>query len=57
MRRKLIQLAEKLGSPGVKVLATYGFTEARMAWGECPAPRDNPSGYHIPPGLAHIETC
>jgi len=31
MRRKLSGLCEQLGSPGVRVIATYGFTEAKMA--------------------------
>ena len=56
MRRKLRALAEKLGSPGVDVVATYGFTEAKMAWAECPCPPDeSPSGYHLYPDLALFE--
>ena len=51
MRKKLAELCAELGSPNVRVMATYGFTEARMAWGECgPA-----TGYHIIPDLAYIE--
>jgi phenylacetate-CoA ligase len=38
------------------VLATYGFTEAKMAFAECPTPHDQPtSGYHLYPDLAIIE--
>ena len=37
IRRKLRNLAAKLGSPNVDVVATYGFTEAKMA---LPGPRD-----------------
>ena len=56
MRRKLRNLAAKLGSPNVDVVATYGFTEAKMAWAECPFPLDgSPSGYHLYPDLGIVE--
>jgi phenylacetate-coenzyme A ligase PaaK-like adenylate-forming protein len=56
IRRKLRSLAAKLGSPNVDVLATYGFTEAKMAWAECPFPPDDPSsGYHLYPDLGLFE--
>lgn len=56
MRRKLRNLAAKLGSPNVDVVATYGFTEAKMAWAECPfAVDDSPSGYHLYPDLGIFE--
>ncbi len=56
MRRKLRNLAAKLGSPNVDVLSTYGFTEAKMAWAECPfAVDDTPSGYHLYPDLGIFE--
>ena len=55
MRRKLTSLARQLGAGEVHVTATYGFTEARMAWAECPAPTGQPSGYHITPGLMVVE--
>lgn len=56
MRRKLAALAEKLGSPNVYVVATYGFTEGKMAWGECPHPvGETPPGYHLYPDLGVIE--
>jgi phenylacetate-CoA ligase len=56
IRRKLRNLAHKLGSPNVEVIATYGFTEAKMAWAECPSPVDEqPSGYHIYPDLGVFE--
>ena len=51
IRRKLALLAAELGSPNVRVMATYGFTEARMAWAECAAG----TGYHVTPDLAYIE--
>lgn len=56
MRRKLRHLAAALGSPKVDVIATYGFTESKMAWSECPAPPDQPSsGYHLYPDLGLFE--
>jgi phenylacetate-coenzyme A ligase PaaK-like adenylate-forming protein len=56
MRRKLRNLCAKLGSPSVDVVATYGFTEAKMAWAECPvAVDDTPTGYHLYPDLGIVE--
>jgi len=55
-RRKLRALAEKLGAPKIDVLRSYGFTEAKLAWGECPFEEDAGSaGYHIHPDLSMIE--
>ncbi|MBI2948569.1 MAG: AMP-binding protein [Verrucomicrobia bacterium] len=56
MRLKLRHLAAELGSPNADVLGVYGFTEAKMAWAECPFPRDQaPGGYHLYPDLGVIE--
>ncbi|MBL9155004.1 MAG: AMP-binding protein [Verrucomicrobiales bacterium] len=58
MRRKLRALCTELGADGeaVAVMATYGFTEARMAWPECPFKSDEESGgYHLYPDLGLIE--
>jgi phenylacetate-coenzyme A ligase PaaK-like adenylate-forming protein len=56
MRRKLIELAGRLGAADVRVVATYGFTEAKTAWGECPVPPESPpSGYHLYPDLGLFE--
>ena len=56
MRRKLRALAAQLGAPRIDVLRTYGFTEAKLAWVECPFAEDAGSaGYHIHPDLALIE--
>lgn len=56
MRRKLRALCAELGSTSVDVMATYGFTEAKMAWPECPAINGGePSGYHLYPDLGIIE--
>lgn len=55
-RRKLSALAEELGSKNVRVIATYGFTEAKMAWAEAPAnPGEASSGYHLTPELGIVE--
>ena len=56
IRRKLRLLASKLGAENIDVLATYGFTEARMAWAECPYPEaGQSSGYHLYPDLGIFE--
>ena len=56
LREKLRELAAELGAPGVNVLATYGFTEAKMAFAECPfaAGRES-AGYHLYPDLGIVE--
>ncbi len=56
MRRRLRALARELGAGPVDVLPTYGFTEAKMAWPQCPCdqPGDN-SGYHLSPDLGIVE--
>lgn len=56
LRQKLRDLAAELGAPNVSVVATYGFTEAKLAWVECPFPHDQPSGgYHLHPDLGIME--
>lgn len=56
LRQKLRDLARELGARDVDVLATYGFTEAKLAWTECPFPHDQPSGgYHLHPDLGIME--
>ncbi len=55
-RRKLIELCAEVGSHEVAVIATYGFTEAKMAWVECPfASQEQSSGYHLYPDLGIVE--
>lgn len=54
MRRKLRALAQQLGAKTVEVLPTYGFTEAKMAWAQCPA-GEQQSGYHLNPDLGIFE--
>ncbi len=56
MRRKLRALCAELGSSNVSVVSTYAFTEAKMAWIECPAIDGSPSsGYHLSPDLGITE--
>ncbi len=56
MCRKLKALAAQMGASNVDVLMTYGFTEAKMAWPECPYPEGTESGgFHLYPELNFIE--
>lgn len=56
IRRKLRAMARELGATKVDVLATYGFTEAKMAFPECEPPEGaQPSGYHMFPDLGIVE--
>ncbi|HKB92074.1 MAG TPA: AMP-binding protein [Opitutaceae bacterium] len=56
MRRKLIELCAQVGSPDVTLVVTYGFTEAKLAWSECPCAFDQPpTGYHLYPDMGIIE--
>jgi phenylacetate-CoA ligase len=56
IRHKLRELAHGLGAKHVDIVATYGFTEAKQAWPECPFPHDQPSGgYHLSPDLGILE--
>lgn len=56
MRTKLAALARECGASHVDVISTYGFTEAKLAWVECPHSHETPSpGFHVHPDLALIE--
>ncbi len=48
-KHKIAQLLKAMGSDGVSVFGTYGFTEARCAWAECPTSLDTSSGYFLYP--------
>lgn len=48
-KRKLSKLLSEMGSHEAKIIGTYGFTEARCAWAECPTQIDISSGYHTYP--------
>lgn len=54
LRARLIDLVHELGSESVHVISTYGFTEAKMAFPECPADVGG-SGFHLSPDLALVE--
>jgi phenylacetate-coenzyme A ligase PaaK-like adenylate-forming protein len=55
MKRKMLECLERGGAKGVRVLGTYGFTEARMAFGECPTGIEDSSGYHYYPDMGVFE--
>jgi phenylacetate-coenzyme A ligase PaaK-like adenylate-forming protein len=56
MRRRLRALARELGAEQVDVLPTYGFTEAKMAWPQCPCEQPHESsGYHLSPDFGIVE--
>lgn len=56
MRRKLQAMAAELGAERVDVITTYAFTEAKMAWAECPrAPEEESCGYHLYPDMGIVE--
>lgn len=48
-KEKLSGLLKGMGARDVHVMGTYGFTEAKCAWGECPAEIGISSGYHTYP--------
>ena len=55
-RRKLAAMAEKLGATAPRVMSTYGFTEAKLAYGETPIRGGETStGYFTYPDLGIIE--
>ena len=55
LKRKIGDLLALLGARDVRVFGTYGFTEARMAFAECPTPGNEYTGYHLYPDLAVFE--
>jgi phenylacetate-coenzyme A ligase PaaK-like adenylate-forming protein len=55
LKQKIVALLEITGARGVRVSGTYGFTEARMAFAECPTPDNAYTGYHLYPDLAIFE--
>jgi len=54
-KQKIVEILESMGARDVKIFGTYGFTEARCAWAECPASNDSSSGYHLYPDKEIIE--
>jgi len=48
-KQKLSEMLSAQGAKNVYIFGTYGFTEARAAWAECPAENHLSSGYHLYP--------
>ncbi len=48
-KAKLRELLNAMGATNVAIIGTYGFTEARCAWAECPTKPGVSSGYHLYP--------
>lgn len=48
-KQKIAGLLKSMGAPEVFIFGTYGFTESKCAWGECPTPIEISSGYHTYP--------
>ena len=46
---RLASLLTSMGASDVSIFGTYGFTEARSAWVECPTRPEVSSGYHLYP--------
>ena len=56
MRKKLHELCQEIGAKELNIMSTYGFTEAKIAWTECPTPEGQPpSGFHVYPDMSFIE--
>lgn len=55
MKDKIRELLQATGAGDVSVFGTYGFTEARMAFAECPTKDNAYTGYHLYPDLAIFE--
>ncbi len=53
-RRRLEGLAAQAGAKDVSILATFAFTEGRIAWPECRSD-DGSHGYHLFPDMEIIE--
>ncbi len=55
LKEKMLECLRAGGAKDVKIVGTYGFTEARMAWAECPTADNSSSGYHLYPDLGVFE--
>jgi len=55
MKQRIRELCAQMGAKDVRVFGTYGFTEARMAFAECPTKDNEYTGYHLYPDLAVFE--
>ncbi|MDO8734928.1 MAG: AMP-binding protein [Elusimicrobiota bacterium] len=48
-KEKLSSMLAEMGAKDVSIFGTYGFTEAKYAWAECPTEINISSGYHTYP--------
>lgn len=48
-KKKLAELLKEMGAENISIFGTYGFTEARCAWAECPTDTHISTGYHLYP--------
>jgi phenylacetate-coenzyme A ligase PaaK-like adenylate-forming protein len=48
-KEKLAGWLRSMGAKHIRIVGTYGFTEAKCAWGECITPLKISSGYHTYP--------
>jgi len=55
LKAKMREMLEQGGARAVRILGTYGFTEARLAFGEAAAPDGGSTGYYIYPDLGVFE--
>ncbi|MBI4864798.1 MAG: AMP-binding protein [Candidatus Riflebacteria bacterium] len=55
LRERMHELLTSMGAKDPNIFGTYGFTEAKMAWGECPTKLGVYSGYHVYPDLEIFE--
>ena len=55
LKIKLATLLAEMGAEDIDILGTYGFTEARMAFAECPTKDGSSSGYHFYPDKGIFE--
>ncbi len=57
-KRRVYDLLTSMGAKDPMILSTYGFTEARVAWMECPSENSltESTGYHLYPDMEIFET-
>ncbi len=57
LKKRLAELLVSMGSKNPKILSTYGFTEARTAWIDCPTEKTltESTGYHLFPDMEIFE--
>ncbi|MFO1009503.1 MAG: AMP-binding protein [Planctomycetota bacterium] len=55
LKEKMAESLAACGAKDVTISGTYGFTEARMAFSECPASHAESPGYHLYPDLGVFE--